>query len=277
MQGQEALQQTINQFFLFLPSLVTAIVIFILTLIMAGFFSRLIRRSMERRKADPEVSVLVTKIAYWSFLVLGTMAALQQVGFNLTAFLTGLGIVGFTIGFALQDVSKNFVSGILLLIQQPFDIGESIEVIGIGGTVISIDLRATLLHTFDGKVVLIPNADIFTSPITNFSRATTRRVDLLVGVAFDSDLEQVRKTALNAVTPLSGLCGEPSPQVLFQNFGGSTIDALIRYWIDTTQTNPLSATDTGLVAVKAAFENAGIEIPYPIQTVQVQQNGRDGG
>jgi small conductance mechanosensitive channel len=276
MPGQDAIQQTINQFILFLPSLISAIVIFILTLIFAGLLSRLIRRGMERRKADPEVALLVTKIAYWSFLVLGIITALQQINFNLTAFLTGVGVVGFTIGFALQDVSKNFVSGILLLLQQPFDIGDAIEVAGIGGTVVSIDLRATLLHAFDGKVVMIPNADIFTSPITNYSRANVRRVDLNVGVSYDSDLERVRKTALRAVAPISGLCVEPTPQVFFQNFGSSTIDVLVRYWIDTSQTDPLSATDAGLVAVKTAFEQAGIDIPYPIQTVRLHQNGGSG-
>jgi small conductance mechanosensitive channel len=196
-------------------------------------------------------------------IVLAITIALQQVGFNLTAFLTGLGIVGFTIGFALQDVSKNFVSGLLLLIQQPFNIGETIEVTGFTGTVISINLRATEMHTLDGRVVLIPNADVFTNPITNFSRAVARRVALEVGVDYESDLEGVRQVAINAIGSVHGLLGTPPPQITFQAFGLSAIEMTVYYWIDTVQTDPATAKDEGLVAMKGAFARAGIHMPYP--------------
>jgi len=98
-------------------------------------------------------------------LILGIIIALQQVNFNVTAFLTGVGILGFTVGFALQDVSKNFVAGLLLLLQQPFNIGETIQVAGYTGRVSAINMRATELGTHDGQIVLIPNATVFTSPI----------------------------------------------------------------------------------------------------------------
>ncbi|OQY35105.1 MAG: hypothetical protein B6I38_01835, partial [Anaerolineaceae bacterium 4572_5.1] len=106
----------------------------------------------------------------WAIIIWGLFLGLQQVEFNLTGFVTGLGIVGFTIGFAFQDIAKNFMAGMLLLLQQPFDIGDSIEVAGYAGTVTDIEIRSTALRTFDGRHVIIPNAEVFTGVITNFSR-----------------------------------------------------------------------------------------------------------
>lgn len=263
----ETLNQMLINFINFLPSLIIALIVFIAGLYFAGLMSRLVRRGLERRKTDPEVSILLAKITRWAVIVLGTMAALQQVEFDVTAFLTGLGIVGFTIGFALQDVSKNFVAGLLLLIQQPFDVGDSIRVTDFAGTVMAIDLRATEIHTFDGQVVLIPNADVFTNPITNFTRATKRRVEIQVGVAYGSDLAEVTRLALEAVSSVPGLLMDPEPVVHFQGFGASSIDLTVFYWIDTGQTDLFTAKDIGLQQLKQSIERAGIEIPYPIQMV----------
>ena len=113
------LQQLLTQFLNFLPELIASLVIFFGSLFLAGLINRGVRRTLLARKADPEISIAVATMSRWSVIILGTTAALSQVGFDLTAFLAGLGIVGFTIGFALQDVSKNFMAGLLLLLQQP--------------------------------------------------------------------------------------------------------------------------------------------------------------
>lgn len=268
---QETLQELLVDAIRALPGLIAALVIFIITLYIAGLTSRAARRAMDRRQASAHAKKIVTNIAYWSVLALGTIAALQQVGFNLTAFLTGLGIAGFTIGFALQDVSKNFISGLLLLIQQPFTIGEAIEVTGFGGTVIAIDLRATELHTFDGRVVFIPNADIFTNPITNFTRASRRRLELNGRVSYASDLEVVRQTALQAIRSVPGLLEVPAPLMNFHTFGSSTIDFTLYFWIDTGQVDMFIAKDRALLALKSAFDTAGIDVPYPVQTLHLKQ------
>ncbi|MEJ2266182.1 MAG: mechanosensitive ion channel [Anaerolineales bacterium] len=267
----DALNQMLLNFVDFLPRLIVALIVFIVGLYLAGIFARMVRRGLERRKTDPELTLLASKVTRWAVIVLGTLAALQQVDFNITAFLTGLGIVGFTIGFALQDVSKNFVAGLLILIQQPFDIGDAIKVTDYAGTVIAIDLRATELHTFDGQVVFIPNAEVFTNPITNYTKASKRRVNLSAGVAYESDLEEVTQTALEAVSSIPGLLQDPAPTLHFQGFGGTTIDLTLFYWIDTNQTDPFTAKDLGLKEIKVAFERAGIEMPYPTQRVYLQQ------
>jgi small conductance mechanosensitive channel len=267
----DTLNQMLFNFVEFLPNLIVALIVFIVGLYLAGIFARMVRRGLERRKTDPEIILLASKTTRWVVIVLGTLAALQQVNFNITAFLTGLGIVGFTIGFALQDVSKNFVAGLLILIQQPFDIGDAIKVTDYAGTVIAIDLRATELHTLDGQVVFIPNAEVFTNPITNYTKASKRRVDLSAGVAYESDLEEVTRAALEAVSSIPGLLQDPAPTLHFQGFGGTTIDLTLFYWIDTNQTDPFTAKDIGLKEIKVAFERAGIEMPYPTQRVYLQQ------
>lgn len=267
----ESFMQMLQNFILFLPKVILALVVFVIGLYLAGLTSRLVRRAMERRKTDPEAALLVTKIARWSVIFLAAMVALQQVDFNVTAFLTGLGILGFTVGFALQDVSKNFVAGLLLLIQQPFDVGDSIKVTDFAGTVMVIDLRATEIHTFDGQVVLIPNADVFTNPIINYTRAKKRRVEVSVGVGYESDLEQVARLAKDAIASIPGLLDDPAPIVHYQAFGPSTIDWTIYYWIDTAQTDPFTARDIGMQNIKVAFEKANVDMPYPTQRLYLEQ------
>ncbi len=264
------LESLIESFFGFLPKLLTALVIFVIALVIAGFLSRALQRAFRRRQADPEITLLAGKITRWMLIIFGTVIALEQVDFDVTTFLAGLGILGFTVGFAVQDVSKNFVAGLLLLLQQPFDIGDTITVSSFTGVVRSVDLRATELRTLDGLFVQIPNSDVFTSPIVNHSRAENRRIQLDVGVSYDSDPEQVRRVALNAIQEVKGLVDTPVPEVVFHTFGGSTIDLTIYYWFDTSETNPQRAKDQGVAAIKRAFEQAGIEMPFPTQVV-VQQ------
>lgn len=263
------LQELLANFLTFLPNLVVALLIFVVSLYLAGLITKIVRRTMERRKADHEITLLVAQITRWAILIFGVVIALQKIGFDLTAFLAGVGILGFTVGFALQDVSKNFVSGMLLLLEQPFDIGDVIEVGDYIGTVANVDIRATEIYTFDGQNVLIPNGDIFTSAIKNYSRYNKRRMDFTVGVAYGSDLEMVRKTALDVVSKLTGVLAEPAPTVVFNNFGESSIDFTLYFWIDMQKADYLDTVDKTITGINAAFEQHGIEIPFPVRTVQL--------
>ena len=265
------LQQLLVDFLTLLPQLIAALVVFAVGLYVASIVRRLVRRGLERRTENPQPISLLSQVSYWLVVILVAAISLQMVGFNLTAFLAGLGIAGITIGFALQDVSKNFIAGLLMLIQQPFDVGEFIEVGGYAGKVEAIDLRATQVRTVDGKLVLIPNGEVMVSPITNFSQAEARRVAISTGVAYESDPESVRQTALEAITAVEGLQSEPSPEVLFENFGSPTLDLTIYYWIDTSQTSVARAKDAGLKAIKGAFDRAKIDMPLPAQTVYLVQ------
>lgn len=254
-----------------LPQLVGGVLVFLVSLYVARLVTRLVVRTMRHRKADPEITLLLSRLSSWTVIAVGIVLALQQAGQNVSALLTGLGILGVTIGFALQDVSKNFVAGLLLLLQQPFDIGDAIEVTGYSGTVLNIDLRDTEMLTFDGRRVTIPNGDVFTNPIINFSRTERRRIALQVGVAYDSDLEQVRQVAEKTIAAIPGVLDDPAPSVIFETFGDSAINLTIYYWLDTDKTGYGDAQSAGVMGIKRAFEAAGIVMPFPTQMVIRQE------
>lgn len=256
----------------FLPSLAAAMVILVVSLWAAAWLARIVRNLLERRNTDHELVVLLGNLTRWGTIGLGVTMALQQVGFNVTAFLAGLGALGFAAGFAVQDVSKNFVAGVLLLLQQPFNLGEAIEVNGFSGTVEEINLRATALRTFDGRLVYIPNADVYTSAIVNFSRAGARRVEVGVGVAYGTDLEKAKRVALEAVQAVEGVKEDPAPNIIFHTFNDASVDMTIYFWVDLGVTDIFRAKDAAVRAIHSAFAREGIEIPYPIHTVLLQKD-----
>jgi len=252
-----------------LPNVLTAILIFFISLYVARLLSNLLKKVLRRREADHEVTLLLATITRWSIIVAGIITALQRF-FDVTAFLAGLGILGFTIGFALQNIMQNFVSGVILLIEQPFEVGDAVELGGYGGTVLSIHLRTTEMRTFDGLIVLIPNADVLSNTITNYTRADRRRIELPVGVSYGSDPAVARQIVLEALRNVPGFLGDPAPMVVFHTFGGSSVDMSAYFWIDTSKTNPFAAKDAALELIKTALEKKGIEIPFPITTVYMQ-------
>jgi len=266
---QTYFEQLIENIIKDLPNLLTAILILVASLYVGKILSGLLVNVLARRKADPGVTHLLGQITRWSIIVAGIITALQRF-FNVTAFLAGLGILGFTIGFALQNIMQNFASGVILLIQQPFNVGDAIDVNGYGGTVLSINLGTTEMRTFDGLIVIIPNADVLSNTITNYTRAKLRRVELPVGVSYGADPAKVRSVILDAIQNVPGLVREPAPIVVLHTFGGSTIDVSAYFWFDTAATNPLSAKDAALELIKAALDKNEIKLPFPITTVYTQ-------
>ena len=252
-----------------LPNILTALLIFVGSLYLGKLLSNLLKRVLKRRGADHEVTLLLATITRWSIVVAGIITALQRF-FDVTAFLAGLGILGFTIGFALQNIMQNFASGVILLIEQPFEVGDAVELNGYGGTVLTISLRTTEMRTFDGLIVMIPNADVLSNTITNYTRADRRRIELPVGISYDSDPAVARQIVLDVIKNVPGFMGDPKPVVVFHTFGGSSVDMTAYFWIDTSKTDPFTAKDTAIELVKAALEKQGIEIPFPITTVYVQ-------
>ncbi len=259
-------EQLIADFLAFVPKILAALVIFIVVLYLANLISRMLQRYMIRHRMDPGLTVLVALVTRWGLILMGTVEALRQVDFELTGFLAGLGIMGLTIGFALQDISRNIIAGMLLLVQKPFEIGDLVKIEDFTGRVESVDIRSTELMTLDGNNVLIPNANVFTMPIVNYSRVSTRRIQLTIGVAYDSDLELVRHTTLEAVRSIPDVLTSPAPSLFFHTFNNFSIDFTIRFWIDTRATDSATALDPVVVAIQQAYARKKIEIPYPIQT-----------
>jgi small conductance mechanosensitive channel len=263
----EAYWQTfIENFIKGIPNLLTALVIFIVSLYLARVFSKLLRGVLQRRRAPAGVTHLLGELVLWSIIIAGIITALERF-FPVTAFLAGLGILGFTVGFALQDIMKNFASGVILLLQQPFHVGETIGVKGFDGTVLAIDLRATEMRAADGRVVILPNADILANPIINYSRANQRRVDFSLNLSHTSEPDTVRKIVLEGVESVKGFVSEPEPVIVFNSLTDSALELNVSFWIDVTKNDPLHAKDTAILKVKSSFNEQGIEIPHPVQAV----------
>ena len=252
----------------FLPRLGAAALILLATYLLSRWLTRLLRNSMERGQRDPELIVLLEMLTRLGILAVGIIIALEQIApgrFN--TLIAGLGIGGIAIGFGLQDIVKNFISGILILLQQPFEIGDSIEVSDFGGTVLNISVRSTELKTWDGRIVIIPNGDVYSSSVVNYSKSVHRRVSLTVGVGNDSDLDKVARITHQVIAGLPGVLVDPPPSVTFRNFGESSIDFTLLFWTDTMQVGINDAQDAVIKALKETFDREGIDLPYPTRTV----------
>jgi small conductance mechanosensitive channel len=255
----------------FLPRFGLAVLIIVIAWVLSRWASRILRRRLERQNADPEMITLLKMLTRWGVFILGIVLALEQIApGRLTTLLAGVGIMGVTLGFALQDVAKNFVAGILLLITQPFELGDTISVSDYTGTVLAINLRSTEMTEVDGRFLIIPNADIFVSPIINFSRSIHRRVDLKIVVTPDTDLEKAVRVGLTSLEGVAGVMQEPTPVLIFDSFGDSTINGYLRYWVDTKQADLLDTQHTIVQKVQQAYDVEGIVMPYPTMEVSLK-------
>ena len=263
---QDYLSQFVANFIGGLPNLLTALAIFIVSLYVARIISNILRRVLKRQKAPEGVTQILGQLIFWTVIALGAITAMQRF-FDVTAFLAGLGIIGFTIGFALQDVMKNLAAGILLLVQQPFHVGEVIGAAGFDGTVQQIDLRSTEMETTDGRIVSLPNANILSNPIINYTRARRLRIELSLSLPLTIEPNTTRQLVLDAVQGVVGFVSEPAPVIVFNNLTNSAMELIVNFWIDATKNKIAHAKDAALLNVISVFGKQGIEIPHPVQAV----------
>ena len=267
------LQAMLEAIVAFLPRLGLGLLVYLIARWISSWATRLLRRRLAKQKADEELIILLQMLTRWGIQALGIILALEQLApGRLSTLLAGLGIAGVTIGFALQDVAKNFIAGILLLLTRPFEIGDTIEVNGYTGKVLSINLRFTEMREVDGRFVVLPNTEVYISPIVNFTRAPRRRIKLPLGITFDTDLDLATRATLTAILKLNGVLDDPAPQLVFEAFSDSVIQSVLYYWIDTSQVDYMDAQTEGALAVSQAFKDAGIGMPYPTVEVTLIDN-----
>lgn len=271
------LQEMFHGFLLFLPRLITSLVIFVAAIVLGGLVKRALKRALTLRIRDQEIVELLGRLARWAVIILGTLAALDQVNFDVTSFIAGLGIVGFTIGFALQDIARNFVSGILLLIRQPFEIGDAVEVAGLSGTVLEISTRDTVIKSLDGEAVIIPNSEVFASSITNYSKLPQRRRTITIGLGYGEDVDRAVQLFREAIQGVTGVLADPPPSVLADGLGDSALTLAARFWVNQTSHDLLDVHSAVVQAIKEIAEENEIDLPYPTQTVRIEGGWPDGG
>lgn len=265
----ERLQGFVEALILMLPEFVAAVLIIIIAAVVARLVRRVLHGGLRRVSTYETVNHLLATIGYVAVLAIGIFVALGILGLDkaVTSLLAGAGIIGLALGFAFQDLASNFIAGVLLSIRRPFREGDIIETDEYRGTVVEINLRSTKVRTFQGQIAIIPNAEVFTNPMVNFSTGE-RRVDLACGVSYGDDLEQARDVALEAIRSLDGIRDDRPIDLYYQSFGDSSIDFVVRFWIDfRAETDFLRAQSEAVISVKKAFDEAGITIPFPIRTL----------
>jgi len=209
---------------------------------------------------------LFARIAYYGIMLLFGISAMRQLGFDFAVLLGAAGIVTVAIGFASQTSASNLISGLFLVIEKAVQAGDIVTIDGVTGEVLSVDLLSTKLRTFDNLQVRIPNETMVKARITTLNRFPVRRVDLTVGVAYESDLGLVQKTLLEVAQRNPLVLDEPAPLLISQGFGDSSIDYLLAVWGKSE--NFLTVRNSVTREIKEAFDAAGIEIPFPQRTLQ---------
>lgn len=266
---QGFLQQALD----FIPRLILGLVVFAVSLFFSVPASRWAGRAAERRLDDPALVNLIAKITRWAVIITGTIIALEQVNFDVTGFVAGLGIAGLTIGFALQDITKNFIAGLILMTRKPFNLGDTVEISGYSGTVQNLNTRDTVIKTFDGELVILPNMNVFSTAIVNSSGMPSQRRIVTISVGYGEDLEQAQRVFLQAIQSVEGVVSDPAPTVLADTLADSAVTLVARFWVDQVHHSLLTVHSDVINSIKQAAERENIDLPYPIQTVRVEGGG----
>ncbi|MBG0786455.1 MAG: mechanosensitive ion channel family protein [Anaerolineaceae bacterium] len=271
MDFQSILQNWLTSFIDFFPKVVAALVIFLVTIVGAGFVAKSVRKFSAKKITSPELLQLIFRVTRWTLLIVGTIVALDQVNFNVTGFIAGLGVAGFTIGFALQDIAKNFISGLLLLYRQPFVIGDAVKISTFTGIITQINIRDTVLKTYDGELVIIPNQEVFENPIVNYTHTKLRRQSVTIRLGYKEDSDQAVGVFLDAVKGIEGVEVSPAPSIYVSDLGESALILTTYYWCDQKDENVLDVQSKVITAIKKAAETNGISLPSPIKTVRLEK------
>jgi len=218
---------------------------------------------------EPGLRDSITTITVYLFWLIGILAALYAFGLNTTSLAVALGALGIGLGFGLQNIFNNFISGIILLFERPIQVGDAIEINETWATVTKINVRSTVVQTYDNASLIIPNSDLISQQVTNWSFKDLRlRRKITVGVAYGSDIELVRKTLLEIADKIPKVLKYPKPDVLFSDFGDSALIFILRVWTDIN--NMLVAETDIRFEINRLFNERKIEIPFPQRDLHIR-------
>lgn len=252
-----------------LPNVAAAAALIFLTWIAARLARRLTAKFLPKGGGRRSLALAIRKlitIGVWTLgLALATIVLFPSV--KPSNLIAGLGLGSVAIGFAFKDIFENFFAGMLILFRQPFQINDHIEVNGIEGIVEDITIRDTLVRQTDGQPVIVPNSVLFKNPVTVRTDRDKRRVTVMCGVAYDEDVDAAREVIERALQKVDSVDTDEPVQVLAQSFGASSIDFEVTWWTGSKPVDVRKSRDAVVAQVKSALDEAGIEIPYPYQTL----------
>ncbi|MEO6851518.1 MAG: mechanosensitive ion channel [Mucilaginibacter sp.] len=253
-----------------LPNILLAAIILVLGLYVAKWLKKIAASLIKRVSDNSSLNNLFVSIVYIFFIgvTLFTVLSVLHLDTAVTSVLAGAGILGLALAFAFQDIAANFISGIFISFRRPVHIGDIVKIKDYMGKVEEINLRDTVIRTFQGQMVIIPNKDVFQSPIENFTLLGKRRVDLTIGVSYGDDLDKVETITLTAVRDITGLCSEEQVTLFYKEFGDSSINFVLRLWVNSTsQPDFLRVGSEAIKRIKKAYDENDIMIPFPIRTL----------
>jgi hypothetical protein len=255
-----------------IPYIGIAITVFIIFWLLTKLFKLFIRKTLENRSYTRQNLVLVlnrvgsTFIIFFGFLIALVIAI---PGFTPSQLIGALGIGSVAIGFAFKDIFQNLLSGILILISEPFRIGDDIVVNGLEGNVEDIQIRATFLRSPDGRRIVIPNATVYTSAVTVNNAYQRRRCEFVVGIGYEDDMQKAKKIILDILDRNLNVLSQPGFSVNVTALADFSINLTVRWWVNTTETSTSASISEIQELVVTAFDEKGISIPYPVQEVKV--------
>ena len=241
-----------------------------LILFIGIFIARLLARGLYTvtfKLMGIDTATMLRRFSFYGLSLIVLMAALSEVGFSLSIILGAAGILSVAIGFASQTSASNLISGVFLVAEKSFKLGDVIKIGDITGEVLSIDLLSVKLRQYDNVFVRVPNETLIKSNISNLSRFPIRRLDLQIGVAYKEDISRVRELLLSVADEYPLCLDQPQPLVIFQGFGDSALDLQFSIW--ATRENYLALRNELPEAIKLAFDKEGIELPFPHRTLYV--------
>lgn len=257
------------------PYLLIALVVFFIFILVGKLFKFFMNKALSNRMQNKKnLTTVLNRIGGILIIFVGFMIALVIAipGFKAGQLVSALGIGSVAIGFAFKDIFQNLLSGILILLGEPFRIGDSIIVNGMEGTVEDIQVRATYLRSYDGRRLVIPNATVYTSPITVNTAYTQRRCEFVVGIGYEDDIAKAKQIIIEILNNDQLVLSQPSFTVIITALADFSVNLTIRWWINTQETNiPTSISDIQ-EKVKLEFTKHGINIPYPIQELKMTNN-----
>jgi len=272
----ERIQDMANGLIAQLPNLTIALIVFILTFILAGITRTSVRRLIERSKRVSQgASIVLARLARILVIVGGVLIA-SSIAFpdlGATQLLNLLGIGTVAIGFAFQDIFQNLLAGILILITQPFNIGDQIIVGDYEGTVTDIQIRASNIRLYDGRRAVIPNSKLFTESVIVNTAHDVMRSEYDVGIGYDEDIEIARAAITDAIREIEGIYQDPAPEVLVMDLGASAVVLRVFWWTDPAMFTRLHVKDKVITAIKYRLDAENIEIPYQYQNILLFPQG----
>ncbi|MGV3541332.1 MAG: mechanosensitive ion channel family protein [Rufibacter sp.] len=260
----------LKQIVLMLPNLFLALLVLVLTFLAARILRRTSDKLLIRFTHSSALNNLVGTTVYVTIMTLGIFFTLSilKLDKTVTTLLAGAGIIGLALGFAFQDIAANFISGVIIAFRKPFVVGDVIDTNEHFGTIERINLRTVDIRRQTGELVKMPNRKVFESALINYSHYGIRRIDLKVGVSYAEDLERVQQVVKDAMVDIPNMISGKEVEVVYEEFGNSSINFLVRYWIQyKRQTDFVYAKSHAIIKIKKAFDEHKIEIPFPITTL----------